>query len=77
LEKILPTLLFYFPDTPYKIIVHPRYVDLLHEMYRDAAELGFKFFSFILDFESRPERILDKNKELIYWNDNYTEILQQ
>ena len=77
LEQILPTLLFYFPNTPYKIIIHPRYVDLLHEMYRDAAELGFKFFSFILDFESRPERILDKNKELIYWNDNYTEILQQ
>lgn len=77
LEKIIPTLLFYFPNTPYKIIVNPRYVDLLHEMYIDATHLGFKYFSFILDFESRPDRIIDKNKELIYWNENHTKILQE
>ena len=77
LKEILPSILFYFPNTPYKMIVHPRYVDLLHEMYLNAADLGFKYFSFILDFESRPDREIPKDKELVYWNDNYTAILSE
>ena len=77
LKEIIPSLLFYFPNTPYKIIINPRYVDLLYEMYLNATDLGFKYFTFILDFESRPNRKIPKNKELVYWNDNYTTILSE
>lgn len=76
LKEILPTLLFYFPRTPFRIIIHPRYVDMLYEMYVEATRLGFKYFTYILDFESRPGRILDKkNKKTIEWEEKHTKIL--
>ena len=77
LVKILPSLLYYFPTTPYRIIIHPRYVDLMYQMYCEADRLGCKYFTFVLDFESRPERIIPKDKKMMYWEDKHTEILQQ
>lgn len=77
LKKIIPTLLFYFPQTPFRIIINPRYVDLLYEMYVEATRLGFKYFTYLLDFESRPERIIPKDKKSIYWEEKYTKILQE
>ena len=77
LKTILPDLLFYFPETPFRIIVNPRYVDLLHKMYLEADKLGFKYFSFILDFESRPNRKIPKEKTIIYWEEKYSKILEE
>ena len=76
LKTIIPTLLFYFPQTPFRIIVNPRYVDLLYEMYVEATRLGFKYFTYILDFESRPGREID-GKKTIPWENKHTEILAQ
>lgn len=75
LREILPTLLYYFPNTPYRIIISPRYVDILHEMYLFAESLGFRYFTFILDFESRPNAPLKKDF-VIEWNDDYTKKLK-
>lgn len=77
LKTIIPTLLFYFPQTPFRIIINPRYVDLLYEIYVEATRLGFKYFTYLLDFESRPGRIIPKNKTVIYWEEKYTQILEQ
>lgn len=77
LKEIIPTLLFYFPTTPYRIIINPRYVDLLHEMYLEAVNLGFKYFTYIIDFESRPGRTIPKDKQMVYWTEEHTEILAQ
>lgn len=77
LIKILPTLLYYFPTTPYRIIINPRYVDLVYKMYCEADRLGFKYFTFVLDFESRPGRTIPKDKTLIYWEEKHTKILQE
>ena len=77
LKQILPDLLYYFPTTPYRIIINPRYVDLTHQMYLEAAKLGFKYFTFVIDFESRPERIIPKDKKVIYWEEKYTSILEE
>ena len=55
------TSYIYFPKTPFRIIINPRYVDLLYQQYLEAENLGFRYFTFILDFESRPERKLNKN----------------
>lgn len=74
LKEILPTLLFYFPSTPFRIIVNPRYVDTLYQQYLFAEQLGFRYFTFILDFESRPSN--PKNGSLV-WSRKYTDILEQ
>lgn len=73
LKKILPTLLYYFPQTPFRIIVNPRYVDLLYEQYLEAEQMGFKYFTFILDFECRP----DSPKKGVIWTDEDTKVLQE
>lgn len=75
LKKIIPTMLYYFPMTPFRIIVNPRYVDLLYQQYLEAERLGFRYFTFILDFESRPDRNL--NKDTIIWEEKHTNILQE
>lgn len=74
LKKIIPTLLYYFPKTPYRIIVNPRYVDLLHKIYLTAEQLGFKYFTFILDFNTRPEKPIDGVKG---WTDADTQKLAE
>lgn len=76
-KQIVPTLLFYFPQTPFRIIVNPRYVDMLYEMYVEATRLGFKYFTYILDFESRPGREIPKDKKVIYWEEKHTKILAE
>lgn len=77
LKEILPTLLFYFPKTPFRIIVHPRYVDLLYQQYLEAEKMGFRFFTFILDFETRPEKEVMKDKPKIIWQEADTVKLQK
>lgn len=76
LRKILPYLLYYFPMTVFKIIVAPRYVDKLYEMYLFAEQIGFKEFSFVIDFNSRPytDKKVYTNQD---WSDQHTEILTQ
>ncbi|MGN1326577.1 MAG: hypothetical protein ACI4VQ_00600 [Clostridia bacterium] len=73
MKSIVPTLLFYFPTTPYRIIVNPRYVDLLYQYYLTAEQLGFRYFTFILDFESRPSNTIKGIK----WSEKYTKILEE
>ena len=78
-KKIVPTLLYYFPTIPFRIIINSRYVDLLYEMYQFANELGFKYFTFILDFNNRNytrpnENINDTHTP---WQPEHTVILQQ
>ena len=73
LKEILPTLLYYFPATPYRIIVNPRYLDLLYQQYLIAEQLGFRYFTFILDFECRPSKTIKG----ITWNDEHTKMLQE
>ena len=77
LKTIIPTLLYYFPQTPFRIIINPRYADMLYEMYVEATRLGFKYFTYLLDFESRPGRIIPKDKKIIYWEEKYTKILEE
>lgn len=72
LKSILPTLLFYFPTTPFRIIVNSRYVDLLYEQYLEAERLGFKYFTFILDFQQRPNKLIANP-----WTEEDTKILEQ
>lgn len=74
LREVVPTLLYYFPQTPFRIIVNPRYVDTLYQQYLFAERLGFRTFTFILDFESRPTNV--KNGS-IPWSKKYDEILQE
>lgn len=62
LKEISPTLLYYFPKTPYRSIVNPRWCDQLYNCYLDADRLGFKYFSFILDFRSRPNDLKENQK---------------
>lgn len=78
-KQNVPTLLYYYPMIPFKIIISPRYVDLLHEQYLEAAKLGFKFFYISLDFESRPtpqQKIITKVSNII-WNETHTQILRE
>ena len=69
IKKIIPTMLYYFPMTPFRIIVNPRYIDLLYQQYLEAERLGFRYFTFVLDFESRPDRKL--NKDTIVWEEKH------
>jgi hypothetical protein len=46
-------------------------------MYVEATRLGFKYFTYILDFESRPGRNnIRKEKVIIEWEEKHTQILQ-
>lgn len=76
-KKIVPTLLYYFPATAFKIIVNPRYVDLTYESWRAAIDLGFKEFFITLDFESRPTPVYEVNKPHLIWNNKHTQILKE
>lgn len=60
LKEVLPYLLYYFPSTPFRMIVNSRYVDLMYEQYLEAERLGFKYFTFILDFDQRPVKPIGK-----------------
>lgn len=77
LKKILPTMLYYFPQTPFRMIIHPRYIDLVYKQYLEAEKLGFKYFTFVIDFETRPEKEVRKDKKIIKWNNEHTEKLQE
>ena len=73
LKKIIPSLLFYFPYTSYKLIVNARYVDLVYKMYLTAQELGFQTFTILIDFCHRRENNIEYQK----WTEEHTNILQQ
>lgn len=76
-KEIAPTLLYYYPATSFKMIVSPRYVDLVYEQWKTAIELGFQFFHLTLDFESRPNPPQPINKPRIIWNEEHTKILKE
>lgn len=63
-KKNIKTLLYYFPNTAFKCIINPRYVDLLYSTYQTAEKLGFLYFNPILDFNSRGKWTEEKKKEL-------------
>ena len=52
-KEICPSLLYYFPETPFKMIISPRYVDKVYETYLFAERLGFKSFNLFMDFNCR------------------------
>lgn len=72
LKEVLPYLLYYFPTTPFRIIINSRYVDLMYEQYLEAERLGFKYFTFILDFDQRPTKPIDRA-----WTDEDSEKLRE
>lgn len=74
-KEVIPTLLYYFPRVSAKLILNPRYVDLLHDQYLRLAKIGFRFININLDFESRPDRA--KTGRSITWSDKYTKILYE
>lgn len=74
LEKILPTLLFYFPKTPFRMIINPRYVDTVYDQYLFAERMGFREVTFVLDFNTRA---YDLRRGQRAWNQEDTEILRQ
>lgn len=78
-KKIVSNLLYYFPMTPFKAIVNARYVDLLYQTYCFANDLGFPYFSFILDFNNRKREIYNEKQKEAYleWTDKHTKILQE
>ena len=79
LKKILPTFLYYYPGTPFRIIINARYVDLLYQMYQFANEQGFSYFTFLIDFGHREYNRPNENKPINYlkWEDKHTKILEQ
>ena len=76
-KKIVPTLLYYFPLTPFRIVVNARYVDLLYQVYQYANELGFLYFSFILDFNQQENKTFNYDRLLKNWTEEHTHILEQ
>lgn len=74
LKKILPRLLYHFPEVPFRIIINSRYVDILYDQYLEAEQAGFRGFCGILDFEQRPSQPLPGKKS---WNDSATQVLRQ
>lgn len=74
LEKILPTLLYYFPMTPFRMIINPRYVDLVYDQYLFAERMGFRRVTFILDFNTREYNPRRGNKP---WTQEDTEALKE
>lgn len=74
MEEILPTLLYYFPLTECKFIIHPRYIDLVHRLYLFAEQIGFRRVNYILDFRTRPTDPTHNQKP---WTNEDTEALKE
>lgn len=79
LKKIIPTFLYYFPTTPFRLIINARYVDLLYQVYQFANELGFPYFTFLIDFGHRDfDKPNEKPKNnYLKWEEKHTEILEE
>lgn len=58
-EKIIPDLLYYFPDTAWKSIISRRLIPFLPKIYAAAADYGFRKIQFELDFEEQEWRFND------------------
>lgn len=54
-KKIFPSLLYYFPQTRYKVIVTKRCIDLVYSQYLEAESLGFRNIEFVIDLNERGE----------------------
>lgn len=52
-KNIFPALLYYFPDTRYKIIVCKRCIDLMYSQYLEAQKMGFRNIDFVIDLNER------------------------
>lgn len=62
-KEILPALLYYFPDTRYKIIVPKRCIDLVHEQYLEGERMGFRLIDFVIDLNERYTSTVYKNTQ--------------
>lgn len=78
IKEIAPILLYYFPQTEFKAIIGPYYIDTLYDSYLFANDLGFKVFYCTIDFNSRPN---DQPESMIYspiWTEEHTkELIEQ
>ena len=77
IKQIAPILLYYFPNVVCKLIVNNRYVDLLYQTYLDMEQIGFKYVTIILDFNSRPHLEGTSKQTQRVWNDNDTQIFNK
>lgn len=48
-KKVIPTLLYYFPDTPWKSVITRHTIDQLYKQYLAAERHGFRNITFIPD----------------------------
>jgi len=74
-EKNAPLLLYYFPNTQFKIIVGPRTADLLYKQYLYAEKLGFKSIRVILDLSLEEKD--GKNAAQLVWTEKAINCLQK
>ena len=54
-KQIFPALLYYFPQTKFKVIITKRCIDLVHEQYLEAERMGFRFIDFVIDLNERGD----------------------
>lgn len=52
-KNIFPALLYYFPNTKYKVIVCKRCIDLMLSQYLEAEKMGFRNIDFVIDLNER------------------------
>lgn len=60
-KEIFPYLLYYFPETPWKMIIPRRCIDLVRDCYLEAEGLGFKSINYVIDLNERPSIGISKN----------------
>ena len=51
IEPMFPAILYYFPNTIWKSIISKRLIPFLPKIYCAAANYGFRYIHFELDFE--------------------------
>lgn len=56
IEPMFPAILYYFPNTIWKSIISKRLIPFLPKIYCAAANYGFRYIHFELDFEEQPWR---------------------
>lgn len=73
LKQIIPTLLYYYPNTTAKVIISRRTIDLFYQTYLEIEQLGFKNMIVVTDLTER-----DDSKNTNQWtNDDWFSLTQQ
>lgn len=79
-REIFPALLYYFPNTKFKVIVTKRCIDLMVSQYHEAERLGFKHIDFVIDLNERGTFGItrDSNPSGTFWTEeDYQEFAEQ